>query len=171
MKLFKMFSAFDVTNPRLRTAKVARLIAKGIDLFVVMIMSMTFHPFGVFLALSYLAFSDSLYHGQSFGKKMIGFQVVSLINGRPCTFKQSVLRNLPFMVPVALMIIPFWGTIFCILLAIPLMSFEAYLIWWMNPGHRVGDVMADTTVVSLIGGILVESKLKKDGPWFSSVPH
>lgn len=131
----------------IRIAKMSRIIAKGIDLFIVLILAMMFYPFGLVLSLIYLAISDSLYGGQSVGKKFIGFSVISLEDGKPCTPKQSFIRNLPFLIPLTFAIIPPWGIIFCSILILPLVLLELYLLFKLDSGHRLGDVMADTTVI------------------------
>lgn len=77
----------------------------------------------------------------------MGFNVLSLEDGTPCSMKQSAIRNLPFMVPVFFLIIPVWGWIFCAVLALPLSFLELYLLFKLDSGKRLGDVMADTTVI------------------------
>ena len=77
----------------------------------------------------------------------MGFSVISLEDNGPCTLKQSVIRNLPLLIPWGLMVIPFWGWIFAFLLGLPLVALEIYLISKINSGHRLGDVMADTSVI------------------------
>ena len=131
----------------IKTAIFSRLIAKGIDLFIVLILAMLFYPFGLILSLFYLCVCDSMYGAQSVGKRFIGFAVISLEDGKPCNTKQSVIRNLPITVPLAFAIIPPWGLIFCSILIIPILLFETYLLFKLDSGHRLGDVMADTTVI------------------------
>ncbi|MBC75242.1 MAG: hypothetical protein CME64_04435 [Halobacteriovoraceae bacterium] len=132
----------------INTSKVTRLLAKMVDLFIVLILSTLFYPFGLILALAYLGVSDSLYDGQSVGKRLMGFAVISLEDGTPCSLKQSLIRNLPIIVPLAFAIIPLWGWIFCSILAIPLILLEVYLLFKLDSGHRLGDVMADTSVIA-----------------------
>ena len=78
----------------INTSKVSRLLAKMVDLFIVLILSTLFYPFGLILALIYMGISDSLYDGQSVGKRLMGFAVISLEDGTPCSLKQSLIRNL-----------------------------------------------------------------------------
>jgi uncharacterized RDD family membrane protein YckC len=147
-----------------RIALFSRLMAKGIDIFIVMILSMFFYPLGILLAAIYLAFADSLQNGQSVGKKFIGFAVISLEDGKPCSLKQSIIRNLPFLVPLCFAIIPFWGWIFSILLGVPLLLLELYLLFKLDSGHRLGDVMADTTVIANDGHRMDLRKKKRS--WY-----
>lgn len=137
-----------ILRSSIKTAKISRLIAKAIDLFIVLILSMLFYPFGLILTLVYMSLADSLYGGQSVGKKIMGFAVISLEDGKPCTVKQSFIRNLPILIPMAFAIIPPWGIIFCTILMPPLMLLEVYLLFKLDSGHRLGDVMADTTVIA-----------------------
>ncbi len=131
-----------------RVARLSRIIAKLIDLFVVLILIIPFYPFGVLLALGYLSVSDSLQHGQSVGKKVIGFRVISLEDASPCSVKQSIIRNLPLTIPLFFSIFPFWGWMISLLIGIPLALLELYFIITLDSGHRIGDVMADTTVMA-----------------------
>ena len=57
---------------------MARLMAKAIDLFIVLILSVFFHTLGLFLSAFYIGISDCLQNGQSVGKRFMGFQVISL---------------------------------------------------------------------------------------------
>lgn len=136
-----------ILQSSIRVARISRLIAKGIDLFIVLLLGMLFYPFGLVLSIIYLAIADSLYGGQSVGKKFIGFSVISLEDGKPCTAKQSLIRNLPLIIPIGFAIIPPWGIIFCTITIIPLVLLEIYLLFKLDSGHRLGDVMADTTVI------------------------
>ena len=100
----------------INTSRITRMIAKAIDFFIVLILSMLFYPFGLLLAMFYIGISDSINGGQSVGKKLMGFSVISLEDGKPCSIKQSIIRNLPMLIPMGFAIIPLWGWIFCSLL-------------------------------------------------------
>jgi uncharacterized RDD family membrane protein YckC len=132
----------------IRVAKLTRLIAKGIDLFIVLCFSILFYPLGLILGIVYMAISDGMNQGQSAGKKFMGFAVKSLEDGSPCSYKQSAIRNLPFILPLVLAIVPFWGWILGGILAIALVGLELYLLYNLDSGHRLGDVMADTSVMA-----------------------
>ncbi|RLA64716.1 MAG: hypothetical protein DRQ88_07570 [Epsilonproteobacteria bacterium] len=148
----------------IRTAKNFRLLAKLIDLFIVLILSVLFFPLGVILAICYIGVADSIQHGQSVGKKFMGFRVISTEDGKPCSIKQSVIRNLPIIIPLFLAIIPLWGWILAIIIGVPLMLLETYLLYKLETGHRLGDVMADTTVMAHDDNKLAAKKKKKS--WF-----
>ena len=150
----------------IRVARIARLIAKAIDLFIVMILSFFLYPVGVFLAIGYMVFADSIQRGQSVGKKFIGFSVISLEDGSPCSIKQSTIRNLPIIIPLAFAIFPFLGWIFSILVGLPLIILEIYLLYSLDSGYRLGDVMADTSVMANDSGQIAHKKRKSS--WFES---
>lgn len=143
----KKFNKKYLLRSSFNSARLSRLLAKAIDIFLVIIMSLLFYPFGLLVALFYMGLSDSLYDGQSVGKRLIGFAVISLEDGRPCTVKQSIIRNLPILIPMAFAIIPLWGWIICSIFAVPLILLEVYLLFKLDSGHRLGDVMADTSVI------------------------
>jgi len=150
-----------------KLSRLSRLMAKGIDIFIVLILSVFFFPLGILLGAGYLAVADSLQKGQSVGKKFMGFSVVSLEDGAPCTVIQSFIRNLPFILPCLLGIIPFWGWIISLILVVPLIGLEVYLLYRLDSGHRLGDVMADTTVMGMNGPIAVTGGKPKTS-WFEN---
>ncbi|MGE3609057.1 MAG: RDD family protein [Bacteriovoracaceae bacterium] len=156
-----------VTGPLLR-ARTLRLIAKCIDLGLVTIGAVFYYPMGLILGIVYLCIADSLYDGQSIGKRLMGFGVVSLIDGSPCSTKQSFVRNLPFTVPLFFLIFPFGGWIFSAVFALPIALMEFYLLFKAGSAHRLGDIMADTTVIANDGTRLDLRKTKN--PWFDSPP-
>ncbi len=153
-------------NSGIRTAKLSRVLAKCIDLFLVLILCFLFYPFGVVLGVLYMSISDSIQKGQSAGKKFIGFAVVSLEDGQPCSKRQSMIRNLPLTIPIAFLIVPIWGWILAFVIIIPMALLELYFIFNLDTGHRLGDVMADTTVIA--NDQTREMFSKKNGSWFET---
>lgn len=130
-----------------KRARLARVIAKSVDLVGVAIVACLAYPWGLITGIVYLSLSDSLFEGQSVGKRLVGFKVISLEDGKPCGIRQSWIRNLPFLVPLVFAIVPFWGWILCVLLSLPLVFLELYFLFKLDSAHRLGDVMADTTVI------------------------
>ncbi len=141
------------------------MIAKAIDLFIVLVLSVFFFPIGLILSAIYVGISDSLQNGQSVGKKFMGFQVISLEDGRPCTMKQSVIRNIPLLVPLVLAVFPLIGPILAFISGIFFLFLEIFFLFKLDSGHRLGDVMADTSVMGHDGSQLVTKK-KKETSWF-----
>lgn len=46
------------------------------------------------LYVFYILFADGLHQGQSFGKRILGARVVDASTGKPCTYVQSLIRNI-----------------------------------------------------------------------------
>lgn len=149
-------------------AQRSRFIAKAIDLGLVTLGAIFYYPMGLILGVIYMCIADSLYDGQSVGKRFMGFGVVSLIDGSPCTTWQSFIRNLPFTVPLFFLVFPFWGWIFSAVFALPLVLMEIYFLFKKNSAHRLGDIMADTTVIANDGTRLDLRKTKNQ--WFDTPP-
>ncbi len=150
----------------IRVAQLSRLIAKAIDLFLCIILSFIFYPLGVIFSIIYIGVSDSLQSGQSVGKKFMGFAVISLEDGTPCSLKQSIIRNLPIIIPLFFAIVPLWGWIIAILTGVPLFVLEVYLLYKLDSGHRLGDVMADTSVMANDG--MTKAIKKRKESWFGA---
>ena len=125
-----------------------RLVAKSVDIFIVLLLSIFFYPLGILLGLTYISLADGLQNGRSVGKKLLGLAVISLEDGRPCSPGQSFVRNLPISIPLGLAVIPFIGWIFSLMLGAVSLGLEIYLILKLDSGNRLGDVMADTTVMA-----------------------
>ena len=149
-----------------KIARLSRILAKVIDLFIALMIAILLHPIGVILAVCYLGSSDYIQGGQSVGKRFLGFRVISLKDGSPCSLRQSIYRNLPFIIPLSFAVIPFWGWVFSLLLLVPLGILELYLIFGLDSGHRLGDVMADTTVIANDPQAAKMTKSKES--WFST---
>ncbi len=65
----------------LKVARFSRLLAKAIDIFIVLVVSIFFYPLGILISIAYMTLADAIQNGQSVGKKFIGFQVISLEDG------------------------------------------------------------------------------------------
>ena len=68
--------------------------------------------------------------------------------GRNSFLKSSVIRNIPVGLITFLMIIPFWGWILSLVVGIPLGLIEISLIVRADKRQRLGDVMAETVVLT-----------------------
>jgi len=149
----------------IKTARFSRLIAKAIDMFIVFMLTIFIYPFGLLIALFYISFADSLQKGQSVGKKIMGFSVISLEDGTPCSIKQSFIRNLMFSIPLFFSILPIWGWILTFCVGMAFTSLEIYFLFKLDSANRLGDVMADTTVVAPTGKLEVETE--KSDAWLN----
>ncbi len=128
-----------------------RVAAKLIDLFIVIVLAtVLFYPVGPILGFLYSLLGDGInwgpFKGQSIGKKILFLQTMNRIHKRPANFKDSALRNSPVGVATFFGLIPLWGWLILILIGIPLMCIEVYLMISIETGHRLGDVMGDTEV-------------------------
>lgn len=129
-----------------------RVAAKMIDLLIVGLIGLiVFYPIGPLLGFAYSLFADGLrigpLEGQSIGKKCLNIRVINRVTRKPANFKDSALRNAPVGVATFFSIIPVWGWLILLLIGLPLMLMEIYLMLSVETGHRLGDVMGETEVV------------------------
>lgn len=143
-----------------RAQPVRRVLAKFVDLFVVMFTSaVVIYPLGPLLGFLYSLVADALpfkgFAGQSLGKKLFKLKVISTKPGAQIsansklTYRESIYRNAPVGVATFFALIPIWGWAILALIGFPLMIVEIYLLIRAPRGQRLGDVMADTEVVEL----------------------
>ncbi len=127
-----------------------RTIAKGIDFIIAGAMAELIPKAGYFAGLLYLLISDGLFEGKSIGKKIIGLKVIlhESSSGQPYTFRESVLRNFPFIVGYVLLKLPLIGFIFPVIILL----FEGLLIIGNEKGMRLGDEIAKTQVIDEVKG-------------------
>lgn len=133
---------------------VDRCMAKGLDMIILVVIALVFsviwYPLGAIAALCYALFQDALDNGNSLGKMVVGLKVISYPReGKPITWRVSMLRNLSFGLFTLFAVIPVMGWILLLLVGIPLLLFEVYLIYNLDSGYRLGDVIAGTKVVSV----------------------
>jgi uncharacterized RDD family membrane protein YckC len=82
--------------------------------------------------------------GASLGKLLLRLKVVTL-DGQPATLGPRILRNLPLAIGPLCALIPYLGYFFAAPLALIVILFEGLLL--LTQGHRLGDRLANTTVV------------------------
>jgi uncharacterized RDD family membrane protein YckC len=138
-----------------------RYIARTIDFLIAAAMVLVLPPVGPLAGLLYILIADGFKGGQSPGKQLIGLKVVLVDGDRPITFMESILRNIPFAIVYLFFIIPFLGWILLIIIGIPILLFESYLVCTDEKGRRIGDTIAQTMVVE---------KLKTEKPVCTSDP-
>ena len=134
---------------------IHRVFAKFIDLALVMAVAAVLYPVGPLVGFLYSLFSDALpikgFRGQSVGKKVFRLKVVPVteVGGRKeIGWKRTIIRNAPVGVATFFALVPVWGWAILALVGFPLMIIEIYLLVRAPRGQRLGDVMADTMVVS-----------------------
>lgn len=131
-----------------KVSTLTRCVAKGIDICAIFLLAIILpYPVGVLLGFMYTLVHDGIHNGQSLGKWLFHLKVMNLKTNEPCTLRESVIRNAPLGVATFFGIIPFWGWIILVLLGIPMVTLEVYLMMTLANGGRLGDVMADTCVV------------------------
>jgi uncharacterized RDD family membrane protein YckC len=146
---------------------VDRFMAKGLDIILLVILTLIFsvvwYPLAVLVALSYALFHDAFKGGTSPGKMIVGLKVIRYPDeSSPVDWKISAIRNISFAIFTLFALIPMIGWILMFLVAIPLLIFEAYLIYSLDSGYRLGDIMAGTRVISLRDYEDVNSEANED---------
>ncbi len=125
---------------------VNRCIAKSLDLLLVWALSKLLPPVGFFAGLAYLLIADGFNEGRSPGKWLIGLRVLQWEGARPCTFRESVLRNSTLALGYLAMQIPILGW----LVAGAVAGLEALLMVGNERGLRLGDDIARTQVADSV---------------------
>lgn len=120
-----------------------RVIAKVVDFIVIAASITTVPQVGYLAGLVYLLISDGLWDGRSLGKKIMKLRVISLQTGNSAAFRDSIVRNAPFVIALLLYKIPFLGWI----LAAAVLTLEFLLMIGNKEGMRLGDDLANTKVV------------------------
>lgn len=141
-------------RPGHRATVLNRVAAKLIDLLLVGVVSgILWYPVGPLIGFAYSILADGMnfgpFHGQSIGKKILKLQVLERSTHEPARFKDAIFRNAPVGVATFFAIIPVWGWLILILIGMPLMLMEIYLMVTVHSGYRLGDVMGDTEVVEV----------------------
>lgn len=137
-----------------RPELLERFIAKFIDALIVGAL-FAFPSFvGVLAGATYILISDGLFNGSSVGKRIIGLKVVTRDDGiEPCDFRRSIVRNAEFGILILLYIIigwiPYAGKFIVGVAALAVAVVETgVIITDEASGARIGDRIADTTVVA-----------------------
>lgn len=132
---------------------LVRLLAKAIDLIVVLAAAKLLPQAGVLAGLVYVLVSDGLFDGRSIGKKMLHLRVQSKV-GAGCSIRDSVLRNAPIAVACMLFQVPLLGWV----LAAVVFGIELLLMIGNAEGKRLGDSFAGTWVVAGRAGCVAPEK-------------
>ncbi|MEW6001789.1 MAG: RDD family protein [Nitrospirota bacterium] len=137
---------FQMSEEYKRASLLLRTVAKLLDLILVAAVAEIVPKAGFFAGLAYLLIGDGLFEGRSLGKKLLGLRVVSADASRPCTFRESILRNIPFGLGYLLYRIPWIGWIFILIVSI----FGFVILLGSEEGRRLGDEIANTMVVESV---------------------
>jgi uncharacterized RDD family membrane protein YckC len=122
---------------------LVRTIAKILDFIMIAAVVELFPKAGFYAALAYLLISDGLFDGRSLGKKLIGLRVVSADSFKPCSFRDSILRNSLFGIGFLFYKILWLGWIFVAIVS----AFEFIILLGSKNRRRLGDELAGTIVI------------------------
>jgi len=137
----------EIEGPLPKADVLNRFIAKAIDFLIGWALALVLPPVGALAGLLYILIADGFRHGHSPGKRLIGLEVIHEADGSNISFKESIERNIPFAIVYFFSIIPFLGWLLFIIVGLPILLFESYLVWHDDKGIRVGDILAQTQVV------------------------
>jgi hypothetical protein len=136
-----------------------RGLARLADFTVAFALAQTSPQVGPILAAFYLLVADGLMTGQSIGKKVFGVRTVVVPRRVPAGYHESMLRNAPFALVAVFWSVPFlWPVLF--VAGVPIVAFEAYMIYTDRLGIRIGDIFADTQVVD--GKVMSKDAVAQD---------
>jgi uncharacterized RDD family membrane protein YckC len=138
-----------------------RGLARLADFALAIVVAQSIPQVGPIIAAFYLLVADGLMSGQSIGKRIFGVRAVVVPRRAPAGYHESVLRNAPFALVAVFYAVPLlWPVLF--VAGVPIVAFEAYMIFTDRLGIRIGDIFADTQVVD--AKVLSDEKaLAKDG--------
>jgi uncharacterized RDD family membrane protein YckC len=123
-----------------------RGLARLADFALAFVVARSAPQVGPILAAFYLLVADGLMSGQSVGKKIFGVRTVVVPRRAPAGYHESMLRNAPFALVAVFWAVPLlWPMLF--VAGLPIVGFEAYMIFTDRLGIRIGDIFADTQVV------------------------
>jgi uncharacterized RDD family membrane protein YckC len=123
-----------------------RGLARGVDFLVAFAMAHLGHELGAILAVAYLLLADGILHGQSLGKRIFGVRAMQIPHRAPASYRESMLRNADFALIALFFVVPL-GWILLLLVGVPVIAFESWMVWTDRLGIRIGDIFADTQVV------------------------
>jgi uncharacterized RDD family membrane protein YckC len=126
-----------------RAGLLLRTVAKLLDFIIIAAVIEVVPKAGFYAGLAYLLIGDGLFEGRSLGKKIIGLQVVSSDLNTPCTYKDSIIRNIIFGIGFLFYKILWFGWIFIVLISV----FEFIILLGSRDMMRLGDEIAKTIVI------------------------
>lgn len=123
---------------------IVRLLAKMIDGIIVLVLIEFLKTPGFLAGLIYILIADGLFDGRSIGKVLTHLRVIKR-DGTPASTKDSIIRNSPLFFALLLGKIPILG----IILGGIIVLFEVVMLIGSSSLRRLGDELADTTVVEV----------------------
>ncbi|MBI4004184.1 MAG: RDD family protein [Candidatus Omnitrophica bacterium] len=86
-----------------------RVIAWIIDALILLGLLILFQGLGWLVGGAYILFRDGCFEGQSPGKRIMGLKVVAHKDRLRCTFLDSAVRNVLWVIPVVNVVLGFTG--------------------------------------------------------------
>ncbi len=123
-----------------------RGLARLVDLALAFALTQAAHEVGSILGVLYLLLADGFVHGQSVGKRLFGVRAMVLPRRVPAGYRESMLRNAPFALVALFSVVPIWWLL-VLVVGLPILAFESWMVWSDRLGVRIGDIFADTQVV------------------------
>ena len=128
----------------LRADRTTRAVAGFMDLLLIIGLARLPDVAGFLSASGYILVRDGLFDRRSIGKKLIGLRVASSEDaGSAMTYRESIIRNVPFAIAYILFLIPYAGWV----LGPLALCMESLIAIGDEQGMRVGDMLARTIVV------------------------
>ncbi len=128
----------------LRADRITRAVAGFVDILLIIGLARLPDVLGFLSATGYILIRDGLFDRRSIGKKLIGLQVASSEDtGSPVTYRESIIRNVPFAAAYILFLIPYAGWV----LGSLMVGMECLVAIGDERGMRIGDLLARTIVV------------------------
>jgi uncharacterized RDD family membrane protein YckC len=120
-----------------------RTVAGFLDLLIVIALARLPDVLGFLSASGYILIRDGLFAGQSPGKRLIGVSVHALGREGAANYRDSIIRNVPFVAAFILFLIPYAGWV----LGPAALIIEGLVALGDDRGMRIGDMLANTRVV------------------------
>ncbi|NTV99577.1 MAG: RDD family protein [Chlorobiaceae bacterium] len=128
-----------------RAGLLVRTVAKILDFIIIAAAAEIVPKAGFYAGLAYLLIGDGLFGGKSLGKRLVGLRVVSAVSQKPCTIRDSIIRNSIFGVGYLFSQILWYGWVFVLLVSV----FEFVVLIGNKDRMRLGDEMAKTLVLDI----------------------
>lgn len=128
-----------------RAGLLVRTVAKILDFIIVAAAAEVVPKAGFYAGLAYLLIGDGLFGGRSLGKRLVGLRVISAVSQKPCTIRDSIMRNSIFGIGYLFSKFLWFGWIFVLLVSV----FEFIVLLGNKEHMRLGDEMAKTLVLDI----------------------
>jgi uncharacterized RDD family membrane protein YckC len=128
-----------------RAGLLVRTVAKILDFIIVAAAAEVVPKAGFYAGLAYLLIGDGLFGGRSLGKRLVGLRVISAVSQKPCTIRDSIMRNSIFGIGYLFSAFLWFGWIFVLLVS----AFEFIVLLGNKEHMRLGDEMAKTLVLDI----------------------